>query len=1606
MRFSITALPATAHLQQVTFQKRWTQAHRWVWQGKINPPDLIGAADGSFAVKADPLDNDRRTGYPALPCYSRIFNALPEDIHYQLHTSNPHDILLNRPVQRFSDQPKMSFEEDSPPDIPPARIEYPFPRNIVHIAFIGYVRHQPLSILKIYPYQLTENGTHLHYFEHLEVSVSIADNPGLLEKPIADKSNLEKLISPNDRVRKKPRLAKVTVPTLPIAYNEPFIRITVDSTGIYRISRATLQECSAVMKKIDPRTFQMYNRGIAVPIFVKGESDGSFDHSDWIEFYGQRNPNSVTDYYYDPFTDNNVYFLTWGKQFGLRYAEESAKTTIRDDEAIVPADYEYTLHVEENRHFDKLGQVDTDLPTYTRDHWFFDSGINGGTARSYIFQLIHPNTNTVEPFDIAVGLHGLSYQKPDHKATVSVNNYLVATDNWNGQTPYVIQSDFNSKLQNRYLRHGNNMIQIQIGSAGDDPTSRYDRVLFDYLDIRYKRLYRAHNERILFTKPQSTPAGTHHFKIDGFRNPDISVYKIGKSKLMDFSVDYNTFTNDYTVRIEDYIHDDATNYFAASRDGMAQPLSIRPDTLLNILTEEDAYDLIIITDQQFKQGLEKLTAFYQEIGINPKVVGIKDIYDQFNHGIVSPYALRDYLSFIHSDWTHQPRFVLLIGDAKIREEESVPAIFFQSLKYGACASDHWYVALDKDSKIPEYAIGRWPVSSRAELDIVIDKRITYTNADPIDPWHNELLFIAGYEMDFKNQTENMINRQIPKEFSINRIYIDPASQGTPFFGGSDTLIHLWNKGLTVINFMGHGGGGVWTDRSLFNTYYIKYLDNYDRLPFISSLTCFTADFANMEGMGEFLLSAENGGAIALWGATSVGWIKNDYLIAKPFYDIIFEPGMTVGEAIQYSKIKYLADDYFDLYEFSMVHSYTLLGDPTIEIPFPKESVTLTISEENPEPGQTVTISGPAPFSSGEIYTQLYDSAKYRIFPEPLQGQIQNGIVHQEIELPLTIHPGNTFLNYYLVDKNATVDGHGISLFSIRGLNFYNFTVQPDIPEKGENFQISIRTELTDLDSMICELDTVSAREKLDQNGIEYVVSFTDASRIIRREMVRNPTQSNQWQLETPLVIGTAGKLIGVRFVAIDRQQERITSSNFSVKIKQYPDLSIIDISQSGIKFPALISEVNYRGDDTLNADLAAYRIQGATEQLFGTATFTLLPNRSSKLPIPGCLGSGIQRFKVRIDPDNKISELYETNNVLIDSFCVNTFPATPGLGTSSDGINNDTLKFAAYAVIIPPNSLSDSSVVVLTRQTTPQNPHQPQFAIQSIAAGSAPEYLNIAIPNLTDSLLKPLSVQITASNQTADNVAIARWDPYLKIWISVPTQNTATGYLGKSSYPGKFTLVKCQDTEPPKLELSLDGQQFFQNSYVSRRPNISLIAEDHNGVLFNCQGLKVFLDGNMVSFTDLNIPDTLANGNYVSAQFRPELEYGEHDLEVSIKDAAGNHTAEQVIFTVSDELKLIDYGNYPNPFKDRTVFIYELTQRVDNFKIKIYTTSGRLIKILEEPTIFSTGLDMNGGGYHEILWNGLDENGNFVANGVYFYKMIAKKDKKFVTQIGKIAKAR
>ncbi len=86
-----------------------------------------------------------------------------------------------------------------------------------------------------------------------------------------------------------------------------------------------------------------------------------------------------------------------------------------------------------------------------------------------------------------------------------------------------------------------------------------------------------------------------------------------------------------------------------------------------------------------------------------------------------------------------------------------------------------------------------------------------------------------------------------------------------------------------------------------------------------------------------------------------------------------------------------------------------------------------------------------------------------------------------------------------------------------------------------------------------------------------------------------------------------------------------------------------------------------------------------------------------------------------------------------------------------------------------------------------------------------------------------------------------------------------------------------------------------------------------------------------------------------------------------------------------ESLELVNMANYPNPFSDETVFIFEITKRA-NIKLQIFTTSGRLLMTFEEPDMdpgYNTIPDTGGG------WNGTDVNGSNIASGLYFWKLTA-----------------
>jgi hypothetical protein len=116
----------------------------------------------------------------------------------------------------------------------------------------------------------------------------------------------------------------------------------------------------------------------------------------------------------------------------------------------------------------------------------------------------------------------------------------------------------------------------------------------------------------------------------------------------------------------------------------------------------------------------------------------------------------------------------------------------------------------------------------------------------------------------------------------------------------------------------------------------------------------------------------------------------------------------------------------------------------------------------------------------------------------------------------------------------------------------------------------------------------------------------------------------------------------------------------------------------------------------------------------------------------------------------------------------------------------------------------------------------------------------------------------------------------------------------------------------------------------------------------------------------------------------PSLGFGNHSISVAASDNMGNRSSGSLAFEIvsSMEFSIRNVANHPNPFDgdDGTTLMFELPVPAD-VTIDIFTVGGRRVKRID---------DVAGSpGANEVHWNGLDADGDELANGVYLYRIHA-----------------
>jgi hypothetical protein len=212
-----------------------------------------------------------------------------------------------------------------------------------------------------------------------------------------------------------------------------------------------------------------------------------------------------------------------------------------------------------------------------------------------------------------------------------------------------------------------------------------------------------------------------------------------------------------------------------------------------------------------------------------------------------------------------------------------------------------------------------------------------------------------------------------------------------------------------------------------------------------------------------------------------------------------------------------------------------------------------------------------------------------------------------------------------------------------------------------------------------------------------------------------------------------------------------------------------------------------------------------------------------------------------------------------------------------------------------------------------------------------------------------------------------------------------------------------RDKTHPILDVSFDGRYILDGEIVSPSPLIRIIVKDDNEILLkeDTTDIDIYLTEPCESCTRRRInfsqPDVAwtpaTEEEEFNIEYQPQnLEDGIYLLEVQAADASGNKAGAvpyKIRFEVINESQISHFFPYPNPFSTSTKFIFTLTGSVipDEIKIQIMTVSGKVVREITQDEIGNIRIGNN---ITDYAWDGKDEFGDQLANGVYLYRVIAR----------------
>ncbi len=425
--------------------------------------------------------------------------------------------------------------------------------------------------------------------------------------------------------------------------------------------------------------------------------------------------------------------------------------------------------------------------------------------------------------------------------------------------------------------------------------------------------------------------------------------------------------------------------FSTETDTLKRFISFKDDDCLSPITEGEGLgnisnqnlhnvstttDMLIITHPSFISQANSVAEIHKtHDNLDCKVVTTEQIYNEFSGGMQDVPAIRNYIRMVYEKTSNSLKFVLLFGDGTYNYKDATNSTNpnytptyqpYNSFNIGGISttSDDFFTFMDEDEGEIGYgegmdlAIGRFPVKSSEEADVMVEKLKAYYNPQNFGDWHN-IITLAADDRDqgadvFTTDAEKLANKidTLIPFINIKKIYLDSYQQQTSANGQEypDALVDFNNRvnnGSLIINYLGHGSEHALSSEGLVTTNTIKTWTNIDKLPLFITGTCEFSKFDDADpdedvtSAGEMIILSSEGGGIALLTTARVSYSGTNLYINENFYSYLFskqndEP-LTIGQAYMNSKNEMQS---YNKYLF------VLLGDPAVRLQYPDNNIDI------------------------------------------------------------------------------------------------------------------------------------------------------------------------------------------------------------------------------------------------------------------------------------------------------------------------------------------------------------------------------------------------------------------------------------------------------------------------------------------------------------------------------------------------------------------------------------------------------------------------------------------------------------------------------------------